>query len=212
MRSIATASVILFLQVLSMSQVHASAALNSLDGHWYSKEWRYSYLLKNGVGQATSTNSPNFQVGQDILFLEATGNGVYRGRQVYTDGKFYAVSAVLQSNGELHFSGERNARWVMRKSSESVEQPRAQASKNECDELAGSPRDPEKISTGVTWDKLDFVSAVRACKAAVLETPRSGRTWFQYGRALAKASQLPQAFDSYRLAMALIHDAAHNNL
>lgn len=108
----------LFFQVLSSSQALASAGLAALDGHWYSKEWRYGYEIRNGVGKATSTNSPNFQVGQDILFLETSGAGTFKGRQVYTDGKFYAVTAVLQPNGDLQFSGERNARWVMRKTSE----------------------------------------------------------------------------------------------
>lgn len=86
-----------------------------IDGNWYSQEWRYGYVLKNGVGKATSTNSENFRVGQEIIFLEPGGNGVFKGRQVYTDGKFYAVTAVLQPNGELQFTGERNARWVMRR-------------------------------------------------------------------------------------------------
>lgn len=122
MRSIATAIFILLLQVASMSKVHASAGINVLDGHWYSKEWRYGYLLESGVGKATSTNSPNFKVGQEIIFLEDSVNGVYNGRQVYTDGKFYAVRAVLQPNGELHFSGERNARWVMRRAPEPAKQ------------------------------------------------------------------------------------------
>jgi len=86
-----------------------------INGNWYSKEWRYGYTLRDGVGKATSTNSPNYQVGQEIVFLKPSGDGEFSGRQVYTDGKFYEVTAVLQPNGELHFSGERNARWVMRR-------------------------------------------------------------------------------------------------
>lgn len=86
------------------------------------------------------------------------------------------------------------------------------SSKSECDELAGSPFDPEKVSAGVTWDNLNAVPAVRACKSAVTETPRSGRAWFQYGRSLEKANQLPQAIDAYRRASELNHAAAHNNL
>jgi len=93
----------------------AASETSAIDGNWYSKEWRYGYALRNGVGKATSTNSPNFQVGQEILFLKPSGDGAFSGRQVYTDGKFYAVTAVLQPNGELHFSGERNVRWVMRR-------------------------------------------------------------------------------------------------
>jgi len=122
-KAIAIAAIAVFFQILAASQVGASAALAALDGNWYSKEWRYGYVIKDGVGKATSTNSPNFQVGQDILFLEPSGAGTFKGRQVYTDGKFYAVTAVLQANGELQFSGERNARWVMRRLSGPDERP-----------------------------------------------------------------------------------------
>jgi len=118
----------LIFQLFTVSQAIASAGLAILDGHWYSMEWRYGYEIRNGVGKATSTNSPNFQVGQDILFLEPAGAGSFKGRQVYTDGKFYAVTAVLQSNDELHFAGERNARWVMRKMAASGEKAVAPAS------------------------------------------------------------------------------------
>jgi len=101
--------------VPSIPQAPAGISASSIDGNWYSKEWRYGYVLNNGVGKATSTNSPNFDVGQEILFLEPDGHGAFKGRQVYTDGKFYAITAVLQPNGELQFSGERNAKWVMRR-------------------------------------------------------------------------------------------------
>jgi hypothetical protein len=44
--------------------INANAQLAALDGNWYSTQWKYGYVLKNGVGIATSTNSPNFQVGK----------------------------------------------------------------------------------------------------------------------------------------------------
>ncbi len=84
--------------------------------------------------------------------------------------------------------------------------------RNECDELAGSPLDPERVTVGVTWDSLDPVRAVKACKAAVTATPRSGRAWFQYGRSLEKSNQMPDAIDAYRRATELNHAAALNNL
>jgi hypothetical protein len=87
--------------------------LEVIDGNWYSKQWKYGYVLKNGVGTATSTNSPNFQVGQQILQLTATSHTTFSGRQVYTDGKFYLVTATLHADGRLHFEGEKNAKWVM---------------------------------------------------------------------------------------------------
>lgn len=95
------------------SSAYAQNALEVIDGNWYSKQWKYGYVLKNGIGTATSTNSPNFQVGQQILQLTATSHTTFSGRQVYTDGKFYLVTATLHADGRLHFEGEKNAKWVM---------------------------------------------------------------------------------------------------
>jgi hypothetical protein len=95
------------------SSAYAQNALEVIDGNWYSKQWKYGYVLKNGIGTATSTNSPNFQVGQQILQLTATSHTTFSGRQVYTDGKFYLVTATLHADGRLHFEGEKNAKWFM---------------------------------------------------------------------------------------------------
>lgn len=92
---------------------NSNAQLASLDGNWYSTQWKYGFVLKDGVGVATSTNSPNFQVGQNILQLTATSATTFTGQQVYTDGKFYKVNAKLQADGRLYFEGEKNAKWVM---------------------------------------------------------------------------------------------------
>jgi len=51
---------------------NAQDAVDVLDGNWYSTQWKYGYVLKNGIGTATSTNSPNFKVGQNIIQLTAT--------------------------------------------------------------------------------------------------------------------------------------------
>jgi uncharacterized protein len=93
--------------------INANAQLAALDGNWYSTQWKYGYVLKDGVGVATSTNSPNFQVGQKIIQLTATSPNTFTGQQVYTDGKFYKVNATLQADGRLYFEGEKNAKWVM---------------------------------------------------------------------------------------------------
>lgn len=96
-----------------LSSAYAQGALEAIDGSWYSTQWKYGYVLKNGVGTATSTNSPNFQVGQKIIELTATSPTTFTGRQIYTDGKFYNVSAKLEADGRLVFQGEKNAKWVM---------------------------------------------------------------------------------------------------
>lgn len=93
-----------------------SAVINTLarlDGNWHSPQWKYGYVLKDGMGVATSTNSPNFQVGQNIVQLSASSPNTYTGQQVYTDGKFYKVTAKLETDGLLYFEGEKNAKWVM---------------------------------------------------------------------------------------------------
>ena len=99
--------------LLLSSSIFAQTALQRLDGEWYSPQWRYGYTLKNGLGVATSTNSPNFQIGQTIILLSATSATTFTGQQVYTDGNFYRVNAILQPDGRLYFEGEKNAKWLM---------------------------------------------------------------------------------------------------
>jgi uncharacterized protein len=88
-------------------------AIQALNGNWYSAQWKYGYTLQNGVGVATSTNSPNFKVGQNILQLTPTAPNKFSGQQVYTDGKFYNVTATLQPDGSLYFEGDKNVKWSM---------------------------------------------------------------------------------------------------
>lgn len=101
--------------LITTSVVHAQSAINNIDGQWYSPEWRYGYVLRNGVGTATSTNSPNFQVGQNIIQLTATSANTFTGRQVYMDGRFYNVNVTLLPDGRLYFSGEKNVQWTMQR-------------------------------------------------------------------------------------------------
>ena len=99
--------------LLLSSSAFAQTALQRLDGEWYSPQWRYGYTLKNCLGVATSTNSPNFQIGQTIIQLSATSATTFTGQQVYTDGNFYRVNVILQPDGRLYFEGEKNAKWLM---------------------------------------------------------------------------------------------------
>ena len=103
----------LVITLLWVSSAASQTPLQRLDGNWYSPQWGYGYTLKNGVGIATSTNSPNFQVGQNIIQLSATSATTFTGQQVYTDGRFYRVNVILQSDGRLYFEGEKNAKWLM---------------------------------------------------------------------------------------------------
>ena len=87
--------------------------LNSINGIWYSSQWKYGYELKNGVGIATSSNSPKFAPGDIILRLEAVMFGEFEGEQMYKDGKFYKVRVTLTPDNRLYFEGDKNVKWYM---------------------------------------------------------------------------------------------------
>lgn len=103
------------------TSINSNNTIAALDGNWYSQQWKYGYTLKNGVGTATSTNSPNFQIGQNIIRLTATSNTTFVGQQIYTDGKFYKVNVKLMADGRLYFEGEKNAKWVMERTRDSTQ-------------------------------------------------------------------------------------------
>lgn len=87
--------------------------ITALNGNWVSTKWKYGYTLHNGLGTATATNSVKFKVGDEIIILRATGKNTFEGEQVYQDGKFYSVSAVLLPDGRLQFKGDKNISWIM---------------------------------------------------------------------------------------------------
>ena len=87
--------------------------LNSINGIWYSSQWKYGYELQNGVGIATSSNSPKFAPGDIILRLQPVMFGEFEGEQMYKDGKFYKVRVTLTPDNRLYFEGEKNVKWYM---------------------------------------------------------------------------------------------------
>jgi tetratricopeptide (TPR) repeat protein len=82
----------------------------------------------------------------------------------------------------------------------------------ECDRLAASPFDPQKQTTGLSFDKINPNLAIPACKKATEDNPQVARLWFQYGRALEKANRLPDAIYAYQAAAKLKSGAAYNNI
>ena len=91
----------------------ATGPITALNGNWVSTKWKYGYTLNNGLGTATATNSAKFKVGDEIIILRATGKNTFEGRQVYQDGKFYSVGAVMLPDGRLQFKGDKNISWIM---------------------------------------------------------------------------------------------------
>ena len=136
-----------------------SDQLAELDGNWYSSQWKYGYVMKDGVGIATSTNSPNFKVGQKIIELRPSSHTSYSGQQVYTDGKFYNIEAQL-INGKLHFQGEKNAKWVMERVGGGSQSAPSSPPSPQVAQPAPS-RPAAASSGGEVGDKL-FVTAPRA--------------------------------------------------
>jgi hypothetical protein len=103
----------IFILLMSTTSFAQNSQLSQLDGEWYSNEWKYGYKLTNGVGIATSTNSPNFKIGDTIIFLKVTSNNNFEGTQIYKDGNFYKITVTRQPNDTLLFRGERNVSWIM---------------------------------------------------------------------------------------------------
>jgi uncharacterized protein len=106
----------------SSTSTGQGSQLSQLNGEWYSNQWKYGYTLTNGVGVATSTNSPNFKVGDRIIFLQQSSEKTFEGTQVYTDGKFYKITVLQQSNDTLLFKGEKNVSWTMTKKTQTSAQ------------------------------------------------------------------------------------------
>jgi TPR repeat protein len=97
----------------SNPQAIAPQGIAAIDGVWHSNQWKYGYELKNGVGIATQSNSPNFAPGDRIIELNYVAPGEYVGKQIYRDGKFYRVTASLRADGRLYFQGDKNVTWTM---------------------------------------------------------------------------------------------------
>ena len=159
----------------------AHAQIATLDGNWHSPQWKYGYVLKDGMGIATSTNSPNFQVGQNIIQLTAASPNTFTGQQVYTDGKFYKVTVTLLADGRLSFVGEKNVKWVMERigappqASSSASQttapaPSATANSPSFDCRKATTTVEKLICTNPELSKLD-VSLAETYKEAVSKAP-----------------------------------------
>jgi hypothetical protein len=76
------------------------------------------------------------------------------------------------------------------------------ASVTDCDRLAASPTDADRIVgvDGVAFEKIDAARAVPACAEAVRSFPGERRLSFQYGLALMAAQQYEEAHKPLRVA------------
>src|SRR5262249_20729642 len=70
----------------------------------------------------------------------------------------------------------------------------------DCDTHAASDSDPQRKSTGISFEKINPSLAVTACEAAVQKYPDSSRFNYQLGRAYQKAKNFDAAVAQYRKA------------
>jgi uncharacterized protein len=71
---------------------------------------------------------------------------------------------------------------------------------NDCDRLAGHPGDPQKVTKGVDYEKLDTAAAIAACGRALIAHPETARFEMQLGRAHYKARDYKTAFEWFEKA------------
>jgi branched-chain amino acid transport system substrate-binding protein len=95
-----------------VSPLAQSDAKGYFDGDWYSNEHGYGFRIEGVVGVATVSNSPNFKPGDQILNLDSTSGSGFRGRQLFANGRWYAVTGTLTSDGHLELAGG-SQRWAM---------------------------------------------------------------------------------------------------
>jgi TPR repeat protein len=143
----------------SSPQANFAQGIAAIDGVWHSNQWKYGYELKNGVGHATQSNSPNFAPGDRIIELNYVAPGEYVGKQIYRDGKFYRVTASLRTDGRLYFQGDKNVTWTM----DRIQMPAAPIA-------SASPTSPPLASAPVSAPE----PAPAAAPAAPPPPPRTG--------------------------------------
>ncbi|MGE3919173.1 MAG: caspase family protein, partial [Hyphomicrobiaceae bacterium] len=82
----------------------------------------------------------------------------------------------------------------------------------DCDRIAASASDPERVVAGNSIGDLDGPSGVAACRAALAAYPATPRFTFQLARSLQKAGEFAEAADLYRGLVARGYLAAFTNL
>jgi hypothetical protein len=88
------------------------------NGHWILFSAKpflpetYSFRVTDGEGICTKTNAPGvYDVGDLIFQVKDTWGDRFRALQMFSDGKFYSCSGVLD-NDEMHLQ-EGSWEWVM---------------------------------------------------------------------------------------------------
>ncbi|HEV2638700.1 MAG TPA: hypothetical protein VGX23_26365 [Actinocrinis sp.] len=83
-------------------------SVEDLDGEWWSPKFRYAFRLavRERCGYATVTNAPRvYRVGQRLLRIEYVNEGGFSGVQMFADGGWVPVVALLAGPDELRMTG-----------------------------------------------------------------------------------------------------------
>jgi hypothetical protein len=81
-----------------------------------------------------------------------------------------------------------------------------------CDTYAASDLDPQRLTMGVPFERLNSAVAIPECESAVRQFPKSTRLIFQLGRAYSKNNDFGSALVQYRNAADQGHVIAQYNL
>jgi len=82
----------------------------------------------------------------------------------------------------------------------------------DCDTYAASDQDPQRVTAGISVDKLNPTLAIPACEAALRQYPNNNRLAYQLSRAYQKAENFEAALPLTRKAAAQGYAAAQYNL
>ena len=93
--------------------------------------------------------------------------------------------------------------WLVPSQSQAFQGSAISALAKQCNELAERPNDPQKVTSGVAWSKIDEAKALPACREASEAEPDNGKIVYQYGRVLDHAGQKGKAIEVYEQAARL---------
>ena len=93
------------LDPIQIANNYINSRLKTFDGEWHSPTYNYSFLINGDNGVATLSNSQKYQVGDNMLKIGQVSGNSFSGFQIYTDGNWYPISGIIDSNGVMRLQG-----------------------------------------------------------------------------------------------------------
>jgi hypothetical protein len=91
-----------------------ASSLLSLDGQWFSTQFRYGFKINGDIGVATQSNSSMYAPGDVILRFKRLSEREFIGEQIFTNGGWNKVSGRLLDANTLTMTGG-GVVWTMSK-------------------------------------------------------------------------------------------------